>query len=196
MTDHFEMSSDESTSSELRFDSLPDRECAVEAIVVATRKFAQSSGVVVCVPGKGDSIPDLTRCERFRYADQYGPFADALRQGEEVTIATVLKAGEVVAFGFAEVPSEDGVEIMTIDVAIESRRSSGEKATIEINGESFEIGIGHVLVLALIESLGADAVTTNATTSSARYLFTSLGLISTDEENSCLLRREKTCDSP
>lgn len=191
MTDHFETSFDESTSSELRFESLPDREFAVNAIVVATRELAHSSGLIVCVPGKGDSVPDMTRCERFRYADQYVSFADALLHGEDVTIATVLKAGEVVAFGFAEVPSEDGVEIMTIDVAIESRRSAGEKSTIEINGESFEIGIGHVLVLALIESVGANALTTNATTSPARYLFTSLGFLSTDEENSCLLRREK-----
>jgi hypothetical protein len=192
MTDHFETSSNDLSSSELRFDALPDRGSAVDAIVVATSSFAQSSGVVACVPGKGDDVPDLNHVERFRYADQYVPFADALRQGEDVTVATVLQAGEVVAFGFAEVPSRDGVEIMTIDVATDARRSASEKSTIEISGESFEIGIGHVLVLALIESVDAESLMTNATTSPARYLFKSLGFLSTDEENSCLLRLEKS----
>lgn len=161
------------------------------AFIQATREFAKASGLVIRAPTASDEITDLNGDAGFRYTDQYQPFAEALGKGEKVTIVTVVKAGEVIAFGLAEVPTKHGVEIMTIDVAQGSRRSAGLKSTIEINEETFEIGIGHVLVLGLIESINAAAVHTNATTAPARYIFKSLGFVSTDEENSCLLRLEK-----
>jgi len=179
-------------SRELRFDSLPDRQSAVTAFIQATREFAKASGVVVRAPIASDEITHLNCDAGFRYADQYQPFGEALRNGEQVTIVTVLQAGEVVAFGFAEVPSKDGVEIMTIDVAMASRRLAGMKSTTTTEGEPFEIGIGHVLVLGLSESIDAEFVHTNATTAPARYIFKSLGFVPTDEDNSCLLRLTKT----
>ena len=179
-------------SSELRFDSLPDRQSAVTTVIQAANEFANASGVLIRVPSARGDTPDLNQHAGFRYADQYQPFAEALGKGEKVTIVTVIKAGEVIAFGLAEVPTKHGVEIMTIDVAQGARRSAGVKSTIEINEDGFGIGVGHVLVLGLIESINADAVHTNATTAPARYLFKSLGFVSTDKDNSCLLRLEKT----
>lgn len=136
----------------------------------------------------GCDIPDLDPHSGFRYADQYQPFAEALRNNEKVTVATVLQDGKVIAYGFGEVPTKHGVEIMTIDVSVESRRSAGVKSTVTINGEPFEIGIGHVLVLGLIEAIETETIHTNATTAAARYIFKSLGFVPTDEDNSCLLR--------
>jgi hypothetical protein len=178
-------------SNELRFDSVPGYQRAVTAMLRATTDFASASGVLVNILSASGDTPSLNEDAGFRYADQYQPFVEALRNGEKVTIVTVLQAGEVIAIGFGEVPSKDGVEIMTIDVAAGSRRSAGMKSTITIEGETFEIGIGHVLVLGLIES-DAEIVHTNATTAAARYIFKSLGFVSTDEDNSCLLRLEKS----
>jgi len=191
MVDDFKLISDEPPSSELRFDSLPDREDAVHAITDATRAFGTVSGVVVSVLAAGDDLPDPKQDAGFRYADQYQPFAEALRKGEAVTVETVQRAGDVIAFGFGEVPSKEAVEIMTIDIGQASRRSSGVKSTVDINNESFEIGIGHVLVLGLIESIDANVLHANATSPQARYIFKSLGFVSTDEDNSCLLRLQK-----
>ena len=160
--------------------------------IEATKEFAKASGVVVRAPMASDEITNLNCDAGFRYADQYQPFGEALRNGEKVTIVTVLQAGEVLAFGFAEVPSKDGVEIMTIDVAMVSRRLAGMKSVTTIEGEPFEIGIGHVLVLGLSEYIDAEFVHTNATTAPARYIFKSLGFAPTDEDNSCLLRLTKT----
>jgi hypothetical protein len=191
MTNDLEAISNEPPSSELRFDSLPDRESAVNAMVAATRECEKAVDIIVSVPSASDDLPELTPDAGFRYADQYRPFADALRQGEDVTIVNVLLAGEVVAFGFGEVPSENAVEIITIDVGRASRRSADVKSTIKINDQSFEIGIGHVLVLGLTDSIKADALHTNATSPQARYIFKSLGFVSSDEENECLLRLKK-----
>lgn len=143
------------------------------------------------VPSAGDETPDLCPKAGFRYADQFQPFVDALSGGEKVTMVTVLRDEEVIAFGFGEVPTKAGVEIMTIDVAVESRRSSGVKSTVPIDGNSLEAGIGHVLVLGLIDAIDAGTVHTNATTGPARYIFKSLGFVSTDDENSCLLQLAK-----
>lgn len=178
--------------SEFRIDSLPDREIAVKAVVQAAKEFSTELGVLVRVPTAEDGIGALNPESEFRYSDQFQPFTEALGNGEKVTIATVVQTSEIIAFGFGEVPSKNIVEIMTIDVATASRRSAGVKSSIKINGESFEIGIAHVLVLALIESIDAEIIHTNATTAPARYIFKSLGFVSTDEDNSCLLRLEKT----
>jgi hypothetical protein len=179
-------------SSEIRFDSLPDRLSAVTAMVQATNEFSIANGVLIHASAANDEFPALAPGAGFRYADQYQPFVEAFSKGEKVTIVTVLQSGEVIAFGIGEVPTNDGVEIMTVDVASASRRSAGVKSTTTIDGESFEIGIGHVLVLGLIESIDAEIVHTNATTAPARYIFKSLGFVSTDEDNSCLLRLEKS----
>lgn len=178
-------------ASELRFDSLPHRQSAVTTVIQAVNEFANANGALIRVPSTRGDTPDLNQHAGFRYADQYQPFAEALGKGEQVTIVTVIKAGEVIAFGLAEVPTKHGVEIMTIEVAQGSRRSTGVTSTVEISEEGFEIGMGHVLVLGLIESINAEAVHTNATTAPARYLFKSLGFLPTDEDNSCLLRLEK-----
>ncbi len=191
MADDLESASSEPPSSEFRFDSLPGHANAVHAITDATRAFGKASGVMVSVPSRSDQIPDMKPDAGFRYGDQYRPFADALHNGEAVTIVTVQRDGDVIAFGFGEVPSKDGVEIMTIDVEPASRRSGGVKSTININNETFEVGIGHVLVLWLIESINANALHSNATSPQARYIFKSLGFVSTDENNSCLLRLQK-----
>jgi hypothetical protein len=191
MADDLEPITNEPPSCELRFDSLPDRESAVNAMVAATRDFEKANGVLVSVPTASDDVAELTQDAGFRYADQYGPFTDALRLGEDVTILTVLQAGKVVAFGFGEVPSDSVVEIMTIDVAAASRRSADVKSTIKVNDQTFEIGIGHVLVLGLVDSSNADVLHTNATSPQARYIFKSLGFVSTDDENQCLLRLKK-----
>jgi len=179
-------------SSEQRFDALPDRRSAVTAVLQATRMYAESSSLVVLAPARGDDIPVLDHATHFRYADQYQPFAEALGNGEQVTIVTVLKDRETTALGFAEVPSKHGVEIMTIDVVQDSRRSAGAQYPMTIDNETFEIGVGHVLVLGLMESIHADVLHTNATTTQARYLFKSLGFVSTDSDNSCLLQLRNT----
>ncbi len=191
MADDLETHSHVPTSSEIRFDSLPDREGAVHAIVAATRALGNSNGVLVNVPAASDTVPDLKRDAGFRYTDQYQPFIDALHNGEAVTIVIVQKDGDVIAFGLGEVPSKHGVEIMTTDVEEASRRSAGVKSSIDISNEPFEIGIGHVLVLGLIESIDASVLHTNATSPQARYIFKSLGFVSSDEDNSCLLRLQK-----
>ena len=86
---------------------------------------------------------------------------------------------------------KSGIEIMTIDVESASRRSADVKSTITITDETFEIGIGHVLVLALIDACRASVLRTNATNPQSRYIFKSLGFTSADEDNSCLLQLEK-----
>ena len=185
-------STDEPTCTESRFDRLLDHPSAVSEIVAATREFTKSAGVDVAVLNASGDAPALKSDAGFRYADQYQPFLAALRAGEEVTIVTVARNDEVLAYGFGEIPTKDGVEIMTIDVAPASRRSADMKHSVQLHNESFEIGIGHVLALGLIDSIPASIVQVNATTPQARYIFKSLGFVSRSESNSCLLRLQKT----
>jgi hypothetical protein len=187
-----EASTDEPTTTESRFDALPDHESAVRTVIAAAREFGTSCGAEVIVLTAGDDVAPLKAGAGFRYADQYQPFVDALRQGEEVTVVTMTRNGNVIAYGFGELPTKDGVEIMTIDVEAASRRSADVKTSIQINDETFEIGIGHVLALALIDSIQASVVLVNATTAQARYIFKALGFVSRSESNACLLRLEKS----
>jgi len=190
ISEYLETLMNKPASSEDRFDSLANREKAVATIIDATRSFEKSRELTVLIPTRSDSIPKLSQGSTFKYDIHYGSYVRGVGDGEDFTFVIVCKES-VIAFGFGEVPFNNETDIRTIDVETQFRRSIGWKSTVQIEGQSFDVGVGHVLVLGLIDSIKSTDAVTEALNPQSRYIFKSLGFVSTWEKNSCLLKLRK-----
>lgn len=174
-------------TSESRFDGLKDKQQAIAEFISSTRQFIDRHSLI-CENAKNNMLGvALPRGSIFKYGDQLPSFLKALDDGEDVTVVFVRRAGEIVAIGMAEVPESGSVKVETIDVESKSRRSNGLKHSIEIEGQVFDIGIAHALVLMLVDTLRATRIHTDATNKMSRYVFKSLGFSPYTDKNSCLL---------
>lgn len=175
------------SNSETRFDSLEDPTAAVQAVRTACKQFATSLKLDMSVLTPDDPPPELPTGEYFKYDDQLPSFCRAVARGEGVTVVTIRRNGNVVAFGLAEVPEGDSVSIECIDVGMKSRRGNRVSSTVQIEQQTFEVGISHVLVACLLNTIDSPRIHTDATTASSRYIFKSLGFHSYSDSNPCLL---------
>ena len=74
---------------------------------------------------------------------------------------------------------------------INSTRRAGLSKEIEIENLSFEIGVGHLIVLRLLESCRTP-IWTDATNEESRYIFKSLGFVHDEgTTNPCILRKDE-----
>lgn len=187
MSELFDRLIAEKPSSEFRFDELTHKQQAISEFISQTKQFIYHNSLeyeeVKCVV----SHITLPSGSIFKYKDQLPSFLSAIKNGENVTVVVVRRNGEIVAFGIAEVPQFGSVKIETIDVELKSRRSNGFKHSIDIEGQHFDIGISHVLVLVLVEALRPTRIHTDATNNKSRYVFKSLGFSSCSDVNPCLL---------
>lgn len=181
---------EESSSSEHRFESLATPE-AVSAIVAATKEFLVQSGLRVMATRKAEEIPMVSGQAEFKYsAHGSGSLAFQkvrIRGGEDVTVSLVWEEELLIGYGIAAA-KKGKCEIEIIDVDCYSRRGAGLAGQVEISGQNFSIGVGHIVTLAMLEAC-ASPFFVDATRSSSRYIFKSLGFVQDDStDNPCILR--------
>jgi hypothetical protein len=174
-------------SSEFRFDELTNKQQAISEFISQTKKFIVQNSLEFEDVKRDVFRIKLPSGSIFKYDDQLPSFLRAIEKGESSTVVVVQRNGDIVAFGMAEAAQSCSVKIETIDVEFKSRRSSGVKSSIDIEGQIFDIGISHVLVLKLVEALQPTRIHTDAANHKSRYVFKSLGFRSYSDENSCLL---------
>jgi hypothetical protein len=171
-----------------RFEDLKDHESATNSILRETEKFSASHGLTVMNLTPNENLPELPTSSGFKYDDQVPAFYCALLRGEDVKIVLVKASENVIAFGLVESPKDGEVEIEIIDVATEWRRSAGRKTLLELEGQTFEVGVAHVLVTHLVRSANSGKIKTNASNKESRYVFKSVGFKGYSNEDPCLLR--------
>ena len=138
----------------------------------AARQLARNASLQVFLLTRGDIVPPLDSDVHFTYPT-YSEVNDRWARGEEVVLATVREGHRVIGYGVAARRKRKS-EIEVIDVDESSRRPTGLQDTIEIAGAQFGVGVGHVVVEALLGVLKAP-VLVDATTMASRYVFKSLG---------------------
>ena len=157
------------------------------AFTTATRVFLASSGFAVRVYKKGDSLPRLSAGARSKYFDLYSDCVTDITHQDDLVVAVVSEGERVLGFANIENDDEGTAELKLLSVDEFSTRISGVASEISIDGQPFSIGIGHVLVDALVSAM-PGTIQTDATTPSSQYIFTSLGFERSDARNPCLLR--------
>jgi len=184
---------EEERSSEHRFDALGSPE-AVESVTRATKLFRAAHGFDVKVTCSAQEIPDIPRDVCFKYTQPWGEgslpaCSQRIRDGEKITMAQIYEQGLLIGYGIA-VTREADSEIEIIDVDYYSRREADLKETLQFAGQSFEVGVGHVVLIALMQACPRP-VEVDATTPQSRYIFKSLGFVhDTKSDNPCILRME------
>jgi hypothetical protein len=184
---------EEERSSERRFDVLNSRE-AVETITRAANSFREARGFEVTVTYSAENIPDMPRDACFKYTRQWGEgslpaCSQRINNGEKVTMALVCEEGLLIGYGIAVTRCAES-EIEIIDVDYYSRREADLKETVQFGGQSFAVGVGHVVVLALMQACPRP-VKVDATTPHSSYVFKSLGFVHDDRSgNPGILRME------
>jgi len=180
-------------NSELRFEQLKDREEAVKLLTLATRLFIDDSDLAVRVVTTPEDILAVPAGSEFKYSGHtWGSLDDAkhsMKEGTSVTVVVVEKDGVLVGYGVAEKEmDEETTEVEIIDVDRWARRSRRFFREIELEGNQFQVGVAHVVVLALMENTKRP-VRTDATNPASRYAFKSLGFIHDETtSNPCILR--------
>lgn len=178
--------------SEFRFRDLSSKSDAVQAIRATTRQFATSNELTVRVVSTPSDIPNVPIGQGFKYGGNSGSLGDAkcwMEEGHTVQVVLVEELDSVMGYGIAlRETGEEKTEIKIIDVARGLRRWSGRFAEIELEGERFQVGAAHVLVLTLLENIKGP-METDATNPASRYVFKSLGFVHDDTtSNPCILK--------
>jgi hypothetical protein len=182
---------EEERSSEHRFDLLASP-AAVQNVSKATRDFMSRRGLEVTVTKRPEEIPDIPQSTRFKYSrpgddGSLKACSDRINDGEDLTVVLVWEEGLLVGYGISA-SKKDECEIEIIDVDYYSRREAGLADTLQLSDQSFHVGVGHVVVNALIEECPRP-IHVDATNSSSRYIFKSLGFAHDDKSsNPCILK--------
>lgn len=185
---------EEALSSERRWEKIQSPK-SVAACRKACAALITREQLVVSVTKKPAKVPEIDRGFRFKYSrpEGYGSLGETvgrMRKGEKITVAWVEEEGNLVGYGFA-VGKPDAVEIEIIDVDVDSRRSSGLCGAFKVARQTFNVGIGHLVVAALIDEC-AGTIRVDATTHGSRYIFKSLGFTrEKGTSNPCLLSLER-----
>ena len=157
---------------------------AIEIITQATKLFQKKYGLEVTVTSSAHDDPEIPQNARFGYGWSYDnlklhEYLKENRKGGQYTIALVCEEDLLIAYGIAERREAMSI-ILIIDVEKFSRRSADFKEAVEISGENFEVGVGHVLALALIRAC-PKPIKVDADNSESQYIFYSLGFHYDDE---------------
>jgi hypothetical protein len=144
----------------------------VAATFMAVENFISKEMLEVTIVTEADKVPTIP--DEFDFSGtELECSASRMREGEAATIAVVKEEGLVVGYGIA-IRMSDYTDIHTIDTDKYSRRSTGLFYKYEIEGKTFKVGVGHVIVKALIEYCDRP-LCTNAATDSSENVFESLG---------------------
>jgi len=181
---------EEQQTSESRFDNIVSPQ-AIQSIFRATQKFQSREKLQVNVIKRSTEIPKIPHDSNFKYSHPYGngslqKCSMRMEKGENIIIALVKEENFLIGYGIAS--SENGkCKIEIIDVDYYSRRETGLSYKVKISGQSFQVGIGHIVVIALLQKCPRP-IRVDATHDSSRYIFKSIGFVHDDRSiNPCIL---------
>lgn len=162
---------------------------AIESIKQAVCSLAVEKGVGVSKvsPSEGTIEENPADYQEFKYFMQLQCCSQRLSENEDLIVLQVFSGSELMGFGIASKKNR-GYEIEIIDVKDCFKRSSGStwKKTVSIGSESFEVGVGHIVALKLLENLDGP-ISVDAAIPSSQYIFASIGFKS-DDANPCCMR--------
>ena len=176
-------------SSELRFEKLASPEMTT-VVLDATRLFAEREKLSVTMVSQATDIPRTPPGVVFNYSPgSLEECVDRLAGGEHLVTSLVWEEKVLIGYGIA-VKKGDEFDIEIIDVDLYSRRLSGFLRTLQMENETFEIGVGHVVAAALVKRI-TRPIKVDAKNNVSRYVFKSLGFQHDDRSNNpCILRLE------
>ena len=104
-----------------------------------------------------NQLPGLGSGEEFRYDYcSYAACSDRQQAGERFLVFLVLKNGRVFGYLITALAANGSAEIEILDVDASSRRSSGLKADLTIEKETFLVGVVHLLVIATLRAFQGE----------------------------------------
>ena len=181
----------EKRSSEMRFDELVSPQ-VIKSVFQATQDFQSKENLQVRITKQSTEVPKIPLDLCFKYSQPWGTgslqsCSKRMENGEDLTVALVYEEDPLIGYAIAAIKNGECV-IEIIDVDHYSRREAGLVYTLQISGQSFQIGVGHLLVYSLLQECPRP-IHVDATQSSSRYIFKSLGFVH-DEllANPCILK--------
>lgn len=114
-----------------------------------------------------------------------------MKRGREALAVVVEEENLVIGYGTAlRDRRRKWTELMIVDVDRYSRRSAGLAAEVLLDGQRFEVGVAHVVVLELMNSIQGP-LRADATNPGSRYVLKSLGFVHDQgNPNPCILTFE------
>ncbi len=177
-------------TSEARLSKIIDPKKAAEVFAKETAVFARDYGLETVIATSKISIPDFDDDVRFQYINAVEDYESRLDDGDDAVAVFIKEEDRVIAFGIANKEAHE-TEIDVIEVEINSTRRAGLSKKTEIEHLSSEIGVGHLVVLRLLESCRAP-IWTDATNEESRYICKSLGFVHDEgTANPCILRKDE-----
>ncbi|MBI4825298.1 MAG: hypothetical protein HY807_02610 [Nitrospirae bacterium] len=177
-------------SSEHRFDLLASP-VAVQTVFKATQDFKSRRSLEVTATKRPEEIPDIPQGTRFQFSRLCGHYgslkasSNRIKNREDLIVVLVWEEGLLVGYGIAA-SKNDECEIEIVDVDYYSRRKADLVDTLQLSDQSFQVGVGHVVVNALIKECPRP-IHVDATNSSARYIFKSLGFVNEDKSSNLFI---------
>lgn len=177
-------------TSEERLSKILDPKKAAEVFTKEAAVFAKEYGLETVIATSKNSIPDFDDDVRFKYINAVYDYESRLDDGDDAVAVFIKDEDRVIAFGIANKEDHE-TKIDVIEVEINSTRRAGLSKEIEIENLSFEIGVGHLVVLRLLESCRTP-IWGDATNKESRYIFKSLGFDHDESTtNPCILRKDE-----
>ena len=186
---------EEERSSERRFDSFVSPQ-AIQTVSRAIQQFQSKKDLHVTVTKRSRStgVPEIPRNSCLKYSHYWKDgslqaCSTRMENAEDLTVALVWEEDLLVGYGIATIKNGE-CEIEIIDVDFYSRREAGLARTLQISGQSFQVGVGHLVVHALLQECPRP-IHVDATHSSSRYIFKSLGFVHDElSSNPCILKKD------
>ncbi|MEI6972738.1 MAG: hypothetical protein WCL44_14625, partial [bacterium] len=168
---------------------------AIKTIHEAVACFTIKNDLKVEVTHEPDRIPPTVKSACFKYTHHdYGTLHEArdeMAAGQPITVALVTEDNSLIAYAIAERDDRQETDVKIIDVDNYSRREAELSHKLEIEGQEFQVGVGHVLVKAILDNC-PPPLYVDSTTPASRYIFKSLGFKEdSSQSNPCILRLEK-----
>lgn len=173
-------------SSEERLLALSPASWTAEAFSAAAAQLEAGANIEVSILTGNDNIPPLELEMQYKYWGEYAAISDRAGSGEEISIAIARDERHIIGFGIAS-RINSGHKFEILDVVAWSRRSDGLKQSLNIQGEEFSVGVGHVIVARLVGGLSRPVVV-DAANDESRYIFRSLGFQPTIADDSANFR--------
>ena len=175
-------------TSEARLSKIQYPKKVAELFAKEADVFAKDYGLETVIGTNKKSIPDFDDDVHFQYMSAVDDYQRRLDDGDDAVAVFIKEKAMVIAFGTACKENHE-TNIDVIEVEINSTRRAGLLKKIAIENLSFEIGVGHIIVLRLLESCRIP-IRADATNAQSRYILKSFGFVQDENtENPCILRK-------
>ena len=172
-------------TSEERLATLPATAWSPGVFRDAVVEFAEAVHLTINNVERGEQASQRLSAEtEFKYASNTIDLPHS-PQSAETILVTVVEENRIIGYGYGIQQPTAPKTIKIIDVDVVSRRSSGLQMSFLLGEHYFAIGVGHVLVNALISAMETP-IEVDATNAESRYIFMSLGFVpNPNSDNPC-----------